>query len=103
MLIDGGGSYNDRFDMGRHVVAPFLWHERIGTIDTVVAALVERGIAAGRLKPHGAGSTCPVETNRTEDGKLRLAVYAQNKELKDSPGCKTGAQWWGECMNNPAQ
>lgn len=36
MLIDGGGSYNDRFDMGRYVVAPFLWHERIGTIDTVV-------------------------------------------------------------------
>jgi competence protein ComEC len=36
MLVDGGGSYNDRFDFGRYVVAPFLWHERIGTIDTVV-------------------------------------------------------------------
>jgi len=36
MLVDGGGSYNDRFDVGRYVVAPFLWHERIGTIDTVV-------------------------------------------------------------------
>lgn len=37
----------------------------------VVAALVERGIAAGRLKPHGAGATCPVATNRTEDGKRK--------------------------------
>ncbi|NPV03229.1 MAG: DNA internalization-related competence protein ComEC/Rec2 [Syntrophaceae bacterium] len=36
MLIDGGGFYDDRFDMGRYVVAPFLWHSRIGKIDTVV-------------------------------------------------------------------
>jgi competence protein ComEC len=36
MLVDGGGSYDDRFDVGRYVVAPFLWNERIGTIDTVV-------------------------------------------------------------------
>ncbi len=36
MLVDGGGFYDDRFDVGRYVVAPFLWHERIGTIDTVV-------------------------------------------------------------------
>ncbi|HET6490129.1 MAG TPA: ComEC/Rec2 family competence protein, partial [Syntrophales bacterium] len=35
MLVDGGGSYDDRFDVGRYVVAPFLWHERIGKIDTV--------------------------------------------------------------------
>jgi competence protein ComEC len=37
MLVDGGGFYDDRFDVGRYVVAPFLWHERIGTIDTVIA------------------------------------------------------------------
>jgi len=36
MLVDGGGFHDDRFDVGRYVVAPFLWHERIGTIDTVV-------------------------------------------------------------------
>jgi competence protein ComEC len=36
MLVDGGGSYDDRFDVGRYVVAPFLWHERIGIIDTIV-------------------------------------------------------------------
>ena len=37
MLIDGGGFPNDRFDVGRTVVAPFLWHSRIGKIDIVVA------------------------------------------------------------------
>jgi outer membrane protein OmpA-like peptidoglycan-associated protein len=37
----------------------------------VVAALVERGIAAVRLKPYGAGPYCPVATNRTEDGKQK--------------------------------
>jgi competence protein ComEC len=36
MLVDGGGFHDDRFDVGRYVVAPFLWHERIGKIDTIV-------------------------------------------------------------------
>ncbi len=36
MLVDGGGVFNSTFDVGRSVVAPFLWHERIGRIDTVV-------------------------------------------------------------------
>lgn len=36
MLVDGGGSYDGRFDLGRHVVAPFLWKMRIKRIDTVV-------------------------------------------------------------------
>jgi competence protein ComEC len=36
MLVDGGGSFDGRFDFGRHVVAPFLWKKRIKKIDTVV-------------------------------------------------------------------
>ena len=36
MLIDGGGFPNSTFDVGRYVLAPFLWHERIDHIDTVV-------------------------------------------------------------------
>lgn len=36
MLIDGGGFYDHAFDIGKYVVAPFLWHERISTIHTVV-------------------------------------------------------------------
>ena len=36
MLIDGGGSHDNVFDIGKYVIAPFLWHERINTIDIVV-------------------------------------------------------------------
>jgi competence protein ComEC len=36
VLIDGGGSY-ERFDMGRGVIAPYLWNRGIRTIDYVIA------------------------------------------------------------------
>jgi len=36
MLIDGGGLYDDRFDTGKNVVAPFLWNSKIRRIDTLV-------------------------------------------------------------------
>ena len=35
MLVDGGGFFDDTFDVGKYVIAPFLWHERIERIDTV--------------------------------------------------------------------
>jgi competence protein ComEC len=35
-IIDGGGFYDGSFDIGRYVLAPLLWHERIDSIDTVV-------------------------------------------------------------------
>lgn len=36
ILIDGGGSYDNRFDIGRLVVAPFLWNKGITRLDLVV-------------------------------------------------------------------
>jgi competence protein ComEC len=36
MLIDGGGLYEDRFDIGKNVIAPFLWKKKIRWIDTLV-------------------------------------------------------------------
>ena len=36
MLVDGGGFHVESFDVGRYVVAPFLWHERIKQIDLMV-------------------------------------------------------------------
>ncbi len=36
MLVDGGGSYDGRFDTGRYILAPFLWHEKIARVDIVV-------------------------------------------------------------------
>jgi len=36
MLIDGGGFPNSVFDVGKYIVAPYLWRERIDAIDIVV-------------------------------------------------------------------
>ncbi|MCP4666482.1 MAG: MBL fold metallo-hydrolase, partial [Deltaproteobacteria bacterium] len=36
MLIDGGGFPRDHFDVGKMVVAPFLWHSKIVHIDYLV-------------------------------------------------------------------
>jgi competence protein ComEC len=36
MLVDGGGFFDDSFDLGKFVLAPYLWHERVSRIDTVV-------------------------------------------------------------------
>jgi competence protein ComEC len=36
MLIDGGGFPRDHFDVGRLVVAPYLWHSKIHHIDYLV-------------------------------------------------------------------
>ncbi len=49
MLIDGGGSYRDDFDVGERVVAPFLWYERVLRIDYVVASHPHPDHAKGLL------------------------------------------------------
>jgi competence protein ComEC len=36
ILIDGGGTRDNRFDLGRRVIAPYLWDRGIRTIDLVV-------------------------------------------------------------------
>ncbi len=36
MLIDGGGFARDNFDVGKMVVAPYLWHLKISRIDYLV-------------------------------------------------------------------
>jgi len=33
MMIDGGGFSSNHFDVGKMVIAPYLWHRKIGTID----------------------------------------------------------------------
>ena len=35
MLIDGGGLPGERFDIGKQVIAPFLWKKKIRKIDTL--------------------------------------------------------------------
>ena len=35
-LIDGGGYYSDRFNVGEMLIAPFLWDKRISHLDAVI-------------------------------------------------------------------
>jgi competence protein ComEC len=35
-LVDGGGFYDDSFDVGKNVIAPFLWKKKIQKIDFLV-------------------------------------------------------------------
>ena len=46
VLIDGGATY-ERFDMGRSVVAPFLWNRGIRAIDHVIATHPQLDHAGG--------------------------------------------------------
>jgi competence protein ComEC len=36
ILIDGGGTHDNRFDIGRRVVAPFLWGQGVRRLDIVI-------------------------------------------------------------------
>ncbi len=36
MLMDGGGLHEDRFDIGKRVIAPLLWKKKIRRIDTLI-------------------------------------------------------------------
>jgi competence protein ComEC len=36
ILVDGGGFQGNSFDVGRYVLAPYLWHRRITRLDTMV-------------------------------------------------------------------
>ncbi len=36
ILVDGGGTRDNRFDIGRRVVAPYLWNRGVRTLDLVV-------------------------------------------------------------------
>ncbi len=36
LLVDGGGFFDETFDVGKYVMAPFLWKERISRIDIIV-------------------------------------------------------------------
>ncbi len=36
ILIDGGGSESDRFNIGERVIGPFLWYQKLGHLDAVV-------------------------------------------------------------------
>jgi competence protein ComEC len=69
-LIDGGGFYDDSFDVGKNVIAPFLWKKKIGRIHFLVLThpdpdhlnglkFITRTFRAEELWDSGLESTSP--------------------------------------------
>jgi len=36
ILLDGGGSYSERYNVGKNIIAPFLWKKRIRHVDIII-------------------------------------------------------------------
>ncbi len=49
MLVDGGGFHDQRFDVGKFVTAPYLWHQRVRTLDICVLTHAHHDHLAGLL------------------------------------------------------
>ena len=71
ILVDGGGFFDETFDIGKYVLAPFLWYERISSIDVVVLThphpdhlrgllFVLENFHVGEVWTNGEGSDSPV-------------------------------------------
>jgi competence protein ComEC len=85
VLIDGGGSY-ERFDMGRGVVAPYLWNRGIRTIDYVIAThpqLDHIGGLAYVLQHFGVRHFWGTGDVRQEPFYQRLQEALTNQELNE--------------------
>ena len=87
MMIDGGGFSSNHFDVGKMVVAPFLWHRKIRTIDYLVLSHPQADHMNGlRFIAEAFGSRefwysgDPVETPSYKD--LMKTLEANNISIK---------------------
>lgn len=81
MVIDGGGAFGD-FDLGRIVVAPYLWNRRIRRIDYLVATHPQQDHLGGLnylLKKFDMGE---VWTNGTRRDTLLYQAFSQALKQK---------------------
>jgi competence protein ComEC len=98
LLADGGGFYdNDIFDVGRYLVAPFLWRNKIRTVETLVLSHPNADHLNGLLyiadhfhvdqlwtsgeTAETAGFDCLMETARRE--AIRVPAYPDLRRSVD--------------------
>jgi competence protein ComEC len=82
-LIDGGAAY-ERFDMGRNVVAPYLWNRGIRSIDHVVASHPQLDHVGGLpsiIDRFAVGHVWSNGLSRDEGFWRRLETSIKNKGL----------------------
>lgn len=88
VLIDGGATY-ERFDMGRGVVAPFLWNRGIRSIDHVVVTHPQLDHAGGLvwvLRHFHVGRLWSNGDTREEAFYQRLKQAAATQEVMELVG-----------------
>jgi competence protein ComEC len=86
LLIDGGGFYKNIFDVGRYVVAPFLWRQGIQNIDYMAVTHSDNDHIRGlesliQLFPVGNFFDPPAEIRDSRIDKLRAKMLKNNAGL----------------------
>jgi competence protein ComEC len=92
MVIDGGGAFRD-FDLGRIVVAPYLWNRRIRRIDYLVATHPQQDHMGGLIYLLNNFEIGEVWTNGSRRGGELFAGFSRTlrqKGLKERPVFRNG-------------
>ncbi len=79
MIIDGGGTFSDTFDIGRSVIAPYLWNKGIRHIDYIVLSHPQRDHVEGLIYLLDKFHVGEVWTN----GITSPATYLFDKRIRD--------------------
>ena len=79
MIIDGGGTFSDTFDIGRAVVAPYLWNNGIRSIDYMVLSHPQTDHAEGLVYLLDNFHVGEVWTN----GMISPATYLFDRSIRD--------------------
>ncbi len=102
ILIDGGGSHDDRYDTGRRVLGPFLWNRGIRRLDLVVLShphpdhmnglkFILQKFDVGEVWTHGLDTDLP--------GYDEFAAAIRSKKIRhrtlsgNDPATRIGNAW----------
>ena len=100
LLIDGGGTYDGRFDIGAQVVAPFLWDRHVRRLDLMAMTHPQANHARGlvsvlRLFP--TGHLLTNGTPLTADYLRDLVTAGQRWHTQQHTALDGPRQWqWGD-------
>ena len=87
VLVDGGGALDGSYDIGRAVLAPFLWHEGIRRLDFVVLSHdhPDHGLGLRFILSHfdvGAFWTSAITDDKTGVTHCGLSEIASNQKIR---------------------